>query len=63
MREDLKKTQAEIAEILSITKQQYYLYESGKRELPMHLFIVLAKYYNVSLDYLAGLVDTQKRLY
>ena len=63
MREDLKKTQAEIAEILSITKQQYYLYESGKRELPMHLFIVLAKYYNVSLDYLAGLVDTPKRLY
>lgn len=63
MREDADKTQSEIAAILNITRQQYHLYESGKRELPMHLFIVLARYYNVSLDYLAGLVDTPKRLY
>ena len=63
MREDSDKTQADIAALLQITRQQYHLYESGKRELPMHLFIVLARYYNVSLDYLAGLVDTPKRLY
>jgi transcriptional regulator with XRE-family HTH domain len=63
MREDSDKTQADIADLLGITRQQYHLYESGKRELPMHLFIVLARYYNVSLDYLAGLVDTPKRLY
>jgi len=63
MREDSDKTQADIAALLQITRQQYHLYESGKRELPMHLFIVLARYYNVSLDYLAGLLDTPKRLY
>lgn len=39
------------------------MYESGKRELPMHQFIVLARYYNVSLDYLAGLIDTPRKLY
>ena len=63
MREDHDKKQEEIALILNITRQQYQLYESGKRELPMHHFITLAKYYNVSLDYLAGMIDTPKKLY
>ena len=62
-REDLDKKQEEIALVLNITRQQYQLYESGKREMPMHHFVALAKYYNVSLDYLAGLVDTPKKLY
>ena len=62
LREDADKKQEDIATILSITRQQYQLYESGKRELPMHLFIILAKYYNVSLDYLAGLTDTPRKL-
>ena len=57
IREDNDKKQDEIALILGITRQQYQLYESGKRELPMHHFIILAKYYNISLDYLAGLTD------
>ena len=63
MREDHDKKQEEIALILNITRQQYQLYESGKRELPMHHFVTLAKYYNVSLDYLAGMMDTPKKLY
>ena len=62
MREDADQKQEEIAAVLNITRQQYQLYESGKREMPMHLFAVLAKYYNISLDYLSGLVDTPKRL-
>ena len=62
MREDLDRKQDDIALVLNITRQQYQLYESGKREMPMHHFITLAKYYNVSLDYLAGLVDTPKKL-
>lgn len=62
-RQEKKKTQSEIAELLHITKQQYQLYESGKREMPMHHFMVLARFYNVSLDYLAGLIDEPKALY
>ncbi|MBQ3015829.1 MAG: helix-turn-helix transcriptional regulator [Clostridia bacterium] len=61
-REDSDKKQEDIAEVLNITRQQYQLYESGKREMPMHHFVTLAKYYNVSLDYLAGLIDKPKRL-
>ena len=61
-REDLDKKQEDIAFVLNITRQQYQLYESGKREMPMHHFVTLARYYNVSLDYLAGLIDTPRRL-
>ena len=62
MREDQDKSQNEIAIILGTVRQQYAKYESGQQELPMHHFITLAKYYNVSLDYLAGLTDSPKRL-
>ena len=62
IREDSDKKQEDIASVLNITRQQYQLYESGKREMPMHHFVTLAKYYNVSLDYLAGIVETPKRL-
>lgn len=62
IREDHDKKQEMIAQVLEISRQQYQLYESGKRELPMHHFVILARYYNVSLDYLAGLIDTPKKL-
>lgn len=62
IREDCDKTQADIAKVLNITTQQYQLYESGKREMPMHHFVTLAKYYNVSLDYLADLISSPRKL-
>jgi len=62
LREDSDKTQSDIAQILGISRQHYSMYEKGERELPMHHFITLAKHYNVSLDYLAGLVETPKKL-
>ena len=61
-REDADKKQEDIALVLNITRQQYQLYESGKREIPLHHLIALAKYYNISLDYLTGLTDTPKKL-
>lgn len=62
LREDNDKTQQEIANILGISRQHYSMYERGERELPMHLFKVLASYYNISLDYLSDLVNTPKKL-
>ena len=63
VRQDADLTQADVAKILNISRQHYSMYERGDRELPMHHFITLAQYYNVSIDYLAGLVDTPKKLY
>ena len=62
LREDNDKTQKEIAEFLNMKHQQYARYESGEREMPMHHFIALARYYNVSLDYLAGIIDEPRKL-
>jgi transcriptional regulator with XRE-family HTH domain len=63
LREDNDKTQEEIAALLEISRQHYSLYERGIRELPMHHFVTLAKYYNVSLDYIAGLTDKPRKLW
>ena len=62
LRDDNEKTQAQIAEVLGMKYQQYARYESGEREMPMHHFITLARYYNVSLDYLAGIIDAPRKL-
>ena len=62
LREDNNYTQKEIAEILYTTQPQYYRYESGERDIPGELIIILAKFYNVSCDYLLGLSDTPTKL-
>ena len=62
LREDNDKNQTQIAEILGMRQQQYARYESGVQEIPLHHLITLARYYNVSLDYLAGLIETPRKL-
>lgn len=62
LREDSDKTQQEIAEILGTSQTMYARYERGANEMPVRHLIKLARYYNVSLDYLCGLT-TQKRSY
>lgn len=61
LRTDNDKKQLEIAMVLQITQQQYSLYESGKREIPLHLAIELADFYDVTLDYLVGRSLEQKQ--
>ena len=55
LREDADLTQAEIAKIIHMHKTTYVRYESGEREIPLNIAILLANYYKVSLDYLAGI--------
>lgn len=62
LREDNDKSQAEIAKIIGTSQSYYAQYENGKRSIPFERVIILAKYYNVSLDYIAGIIDTPKKL-
>lgn len=57
LREDHDLNQTEIAAVLNTTQTQYSRWERGAQEIPLHHFITLAKYYKVSLDYLAGLTN------
>lgn len=57
IREDRDKTQQDIATLLNTTYQYYSAYERGIRDIPTHHIVTLAKYYNVSIDYLTGLID------
>lgn len=57
IREDKDLLQKQIAITLGITRQQYGLYESGKRIIPIDKLIILAKFYNTSTDYLLGITD------
>lgn len=57
LREDNDLNQTEVAAILDTTQTQYSRWERGAQEIPLHHFITLAKFYRVSLDYLAGLTN------
>lgn len=61
LREDNDFTQEEISKILGITRPQYSLYETGKRDIPVDLLRILAKQYNTSIDYIVGDTDIIKR--
>lgn len=54
IREDRGYTQKQIAEVLETTQQYYSDYENGKRDIPIRVYITLSKFYNCSIDYLAG---------
>ncbi len=59
LREDHNYTQKQIADILFTTQPQYFRYESGTRDLPCELLIILAKFYSVSTDYILGLSNKE----
>ena len=54
LREDSDKTQKELADYLNVKQTTYSKYELGKINIPVEVFIKLADYYNVSVDYLLG---------
>ena len=62
VREDLDKSQTEIANVLGIQQTQYSRYERGLQRMGIDKYIILARYYNISLDYLCGLTDKPKKL-
>lgn len=54
LREDNDKTQQELADYLNVKQTTYSKYELGKINIPIEVFMKLADYYQVSVDYLLG---------
>lgn len=60
LREDSDLTQEQLVELLDMHKTTYTNYEQGKHTVPLDFAVILAKYYNVSLDYIAGLTNDKR---
>ncbi|MDE6863809.1 MAG: helix-turn-helix domain-containing protein, partial [Eubacterium sp.] len=60
--EDKDLNQSEIGKILGTTQKQYSRWETGESEIPFHHVIKLAKYYNVTIDYIAGITNIPAKL-
>lgn len=60
LRQDKDLTQAQVASIFFLQLTQYRRYENGDSDIPLEWAKKFASYYNVSIDYLAGLTDNPK---
>jgi transcriptional regulator with XRE-family HTH domain len=61
IREDHDLTQQKIADLLHIGQRTYADYESGKTRIPVDSLLILARFYDVSLDYITGASNVKNK--
>lgn len=61
LREDRELNQTQVAKMLSMSQTGYSKYETGENDVPTAVLIKLARFYNVSIDYLLGETNTPTR--
>lgn len=54
LREDMDLNQTKIAELLHTSQTVYSRYERGFQTIPVEHLLILADFYNVSVDYILG---------
>lgn len=59
LRESHELKQSDVAAVLGTTQQVYSRYETGVNELPLRHLVTLCGFYNVSADYLLGLIKKE----
>ena len=57
LREDHDLKQKDLARMLRCSQQVYSNYELGQRDIPTDILIQLARFYQVSTDFLLGLTE------
>lgn len=62
IREDRDIKQKEIAEILQTDQSYYSKYERGLHPMTADQIIILCKYYNLSADYMLGIIDEPRQI-
>lgn len=60
LREDADIKQETLAKYLHIRQNTYSQYENGQRQLPIDVLIKLARYYNVSTDYILEITSEKQ---
>ena len=61
LREDNDLKQHQIAEMLHIGQKTYSDYELGRTRIPLESVIILAKYYDVDMNYICGISDIKNK--
>lgn len=59
LREDRDLSQSALAKIIGMSQTGYSKYETGENDIPTGILIKLARFYDVSIDYLLG--ETQEK--
>ena len=62
LREDRDLSQAQIAQVIQTTQQQYSKIETGRSDISGEKLKLLARFYNVSVDYILGLIQEPRPL-
>lgn len=62
LREDKDLTQKQLADALYMQLTQYRRYETGEREISLETAAAIAKFYNVSIDYVAGTRELEQEV-
>ena len=60
LREDRDLKQQQVAKDMLCDQSLYSKYERGERDVPLHIMLKLALYYQTSIDYLVGLTENKK---
>lgn len=60
LRKSAGLTQEKVCEDLGMLQRTYSDYESGRIKLPIDRLIELARYYNVSMNYICGITDRRE---
>lgn len=61
LRQDMDMTQAKLAEKLGLHVTTYARWEQNNMTMKFPDIIMLAKFYNVSIDYIAGLTNDKRK--
>ena len=61
LREDRDLSQKELAKIIGMSQTGYSKYETGENDIPTEILIALARFYDVSVDYLLGETNEKER--
>ena len=61
IREEKGLTQKTVADILHVGQRTYSDYESGKTRIPIDGLLILAKFYDISMDYISGASNIQTK--
>jgi Predicted transcriptional regulators len=61
LREDGDFTQTKIAQLLSVGQKTYSDYELRNCRIPVDSLIILARFYNVDMNYICGISDIRNR--